>query len=170
MHVYARRMAGTGVDDESAGRARTWLLARPAPLAGAAVLAGGAVLVATNDPSAAGSRFPACVVRTWTGLWCPGCGLTRGTHELLNGDVVAALGYNLFVPVALVGIALAWWAWCSASWGVAFMPRRLVEWAGPPNSRRQRRADVALWGLFALLITYGVLRNIPVDPFTALAP
>lgn len=161
-------MADTTIDATSA--TRSLLVARPAPVVGAVVLAAGAAYVATNDPSAVGSRFPACTFRTWTGLWCPGCGLTRAAHELFTGDVGAALGYNVFVPVALIGIAVAWWAWCSAAWGVTFMPRRVVAWVGESGTRRRRHADLALWCLFALLIAYGVLRNVPIKPFTALAP
>jgi len=163
-------MADATFDDVPAGRARKWLVSRPAPVAGAALLAAGAALVAVNDPSAAGSRFPACTFRTWTGLWCPGCGLTRATHELLQGNLGAALGHNLFVPIALVGIVLAWWAWFASAWGMRFMPQPVVELVGSPGSSRRRRSDGALWSLFTLLMLYGVLRNIPVEPFTALAP
>lgn len=162
------------VDDPTAavsgGQPSRWLRSRPAPVVGAAFIAGGVAVLAANDPSAAGSRFPACVVRTWTGLWCPGCGLTRAGHELLHGDIVAALGYNLFVPVAAVGIALAWWAWCSSAWGLTFLPVRVRALVGDPGSARRRRSDGALWAMFWALIAYGVLRNIPVEPFTALAP
>lgn len=163
-------MADTTIEAAITSRSRSLLVARPAPVIGAVVLAAGTALVAVNDPSAAGSRFPACTFRTWTGLWCPGCGLTRATHELLNGNIGAALGHNLFVPVAVVGVALAWWAWYCAAWGRGFMPHRIRALVGDAGSRRRRRADTALWCLFALLIAYGALRNIPVDPFTALAP
>jgi hypothetical protein len=163
-------MVDTPPAEASEGRSRGWLMSRPAPATGAALLAAGAALVAANDPSATGSRFPACTFRTWTGLWCPGCGLTRATHELFQGNIGAALGHNLFVPIALVGIVLAWWAWFASAWGVRFMPQPIVGFVGTPGSSRRRRSDRALWSLFALLMLYGVLRNIPVEPFTALAP
>ena len=60
-----------------------------------------AVFVTLNDPAAPGSHYPQCVFRTSTGLWCPGCGLTRGFHQLFSGHLLQALNENLFVPVAL---------------------------------------------------------------------
>jgi len=114
--------------------------------------------VALNDPSAPGSRFPACQFRAVTGLWCPGCGLTRGFHELLTGHPLAALGYNVFVPVVLVGVLAAYWSWVRRSWGLT--PLRRPTWTQP----------FLTWMLPAMLVVYGVLRNIPAAPFDALAP
>lgn len=121
-------------------------------------MAGAAVLVAANDPSAPGSRFPSCAFRALTGLWCPGCGLTRGFHELLTGHPLAALGQNLFVPVVLVVSVVAWWSWLRSAFD-----RPSVRW---PRSTFTVTAIV----LPALLVLYGVLRNIPTAPFDALAP
>ena len=35
-----------------------------------------------------------CSFRRWTGLDCPGCGMTRAFISVAQGDVVAAWGYN----------------------------------------------------------------------------
>jgi hypothetical protein len=123
-----------------------------------AALAGTAAYIAANDPAAAGSRFPACGFRAATGLWCPGCGLTRGTHQLLNGDVAAAVSYNVFTPIVVGLIVVAWAAWTARAVG-----RRVPT-----------VADVMpRWGMTALvcvLLVYGVARNLPVEPMRALAP
>jgi Protein of unknown function (DUF2752) len=131
---------------------------RAAPICCGGALAGAAVFVATHDPSAAGTRYPGCVFHQMTGLWCPGCGLTRGTHELLHGHLGAALGYNVFTPVALAVIVVAWLGWLTGRWSptVARVPPRVKQWS-------------AAAGL-AMMITYSVLRNLPVAPFRALAP
>jgi Protein of unknown function (DUF2752) len=136
----------------------TGIAGRLAPIACGGALAVAGLYVASNDPSAPGSRFPACSFHQLTGWWCPGCGLTRGTHELLTGDVTAALGHNLFVPLVIAAIAAAWWIWLRRAWDrpsrwdLAALPR----WLGP----------VAL----IVVVTYSVLRNLPVAPFSALAP
>src|SRR6185503_13011425 len=84
---------------------------RVAPICCGGALVGAAAFVATHDPGAAGARYPGCIFHQMTGLWCPGCGLTRGTYELLHGHVGAALGYNLFTPLALAVIVVAWVVW-----------------------------------------------------------
>ncbi len=131
---------------------------RIAALATGAALAGAAVLVAANDPSAPGSRFPGCVFHAATGLWCPGCGLTRGTHHLLTGDPLAALSSNVFTPFVVAAIALSWLAWALRSFG------REVRLLRPAPSGAVGGAAIAL------VVVFGVVRNLPVAPFDALAP
>ena len=121
-------------------------------------MAAAAVHVAVNDPSAEGARFLPCVFHRTTGLWCPGCGLTRGAHALFQGDVQGAFGYNLFTPLAVVGIVLAWGVWTLRSFG--------HHVRSPIDRMPDTWARVLLVGV----IVYGVLRNIPVAPLTALAP
>jgi len=134
------------------------LLRRSLPIACGCATAGLAALVALNDPSAANSHFPPCVFRASTGLWCPGCGLTRGLHQLFNGHVAAALGYNLFIPLAVVAAVLGWWSWLRTSWDRR--PLNLPNWLMRP----------LVWGLPIAIVVYGLLRNIPAAPFDALAP
>jgi hypothetical protein len=93
-----------------------------------------------------------------TGLWCPGCGLTRGSFELLHGHVGAALGFNIFTPLVLVAAVIAWGGWLRASWGGSTIH------LSPTTTRWLAAA------LPTLVIAYGVLRNLPMQPFRALAP
>jgi len=51
---------------------------------------------------------PACHFRNWTGVPCPTCGSTRMVEALLRGEIVAALGWNPLVFLALAGVAV--WA------------------------------------------------------------
>ncbi|MBK5333311.1 MAG: DUF2752 domain-containing protein [Ilumatobacteraceae bacterium] len=131
---------------------------RAAPIACGGALAASAAFLVTHDPGAGGSRYPTCVFHQMTGLWCPGCGLTRGTYQLLPGHVGAALGYNIFTPLALAAIVAVWFAWLRVSWGA--VPMRLPKRAG-------RWLAVILP---IVVISYGVLRNLPVQGFRALAP
>lgn len=130
---------------------------RAAPICCGVAIATGAAFVATNDPAASGSMYPGCVFHQMTGLWCPGCGLTRGTYQLLHGHLGAALSYNIFTPVALLAIAVAWLAWLRTSWDAP------IHW---PRSTGRWMAVI----LPATVLGYGVLRNIPVAPLRALAP
>jgi Protein of unknown function (DUF2752) len=122
----------------------------------AAVAATG--FLATHDPAAAGARYPTCVFRQMTGLWCPGCGLTRGTYELLHGHVGSALSFNVFTPLAILVVVAAWVTWLRISWGrpQIHLPKQAVRWMAVL--------------LPILILGYGVLRNLPAGPLKALAP
>ena len=56
-----------------------------------------------------------CPLHRTTGLWCPLCGGTRATRELLHGNLWAAMGYNPFALVleVVVMVLVARWllAW-----------------------------------------------------------
>ena len=47
-----------------------------------------------------------CVFREITGLYCPGCGLTRATLALLGGDVYQSFRYNMLVYILLPSILI----------------------------------------------------------------
>lgn len=55
--------------------------------------------------------FPQCPLKWLTGLSCPGCGVQRALHALLNGHFAEALSYNYFfilsIPYA-AAIVIAW--------------------------------------------------------------
>jgi hypothetical protein len=118
------------------------------PLAcGACLLAGGAYIAAV-DPSDGGG-LTACPIRSTTGRWCPGCGLTRATHHLLRGDVAQALSFNLMIPLVLIAFVVMWWTWFRVSAG-----RGVSRWVGSIG-----RWTVAAAGVSTIAFT--VLRNLP---------
>ena len=87
-----------------------------------------------------------CPLHRTTGLWCPLCGGTRATRELMHGDLWAAMGYN---PFALVLEAVV----------VLLVARWLLAWL-----RGQRRPLVTgregiLLGV--ALAVFAVVRNLP---------
>ena len=47
-----------------------------------------------------------CIVREYTGVPCPGCGLTHASLDLLEGRWAAAIATHAFAPVFLIGLGL----------------------------------------------------------------
>jgi len=47
-----------------------------------------------------------CPVLQALGIPCPGCGLTRATFLLLNGDLRASLTYHAFAPIFFLGLSI----------------------------------------------------------------
>ena len=107
------------------------------------------------DPSER-SVLPACPFHAATGLWCPGCGLTRATHALIHFDVAAMAGFNVFAPLVLAALTVAWFSWMRVSLG-----GEPVQWL--------RRVPNAAWITVAVVgVAFAIARN--TDQFSALAP
>jgi hypothetical protein len=115
-----------------------------------------------NNPSESSAKFPPCVIRKFTGLYCPGCGATRSAHGVLNGNIAEAWRKNpafvISLPFIVGGFLVPWLKWLlpwkAATIGkyTSFIPYR-ITW-------------IALW----VLVAFGILRNIPIEPFSLLAP
>lgn len=101
--------------------------------------------------------FIPCVLHSLTGLYCPGCGTTRAVYLLLHGDLSGALRMNPLIPVSLPLIAygLANFA-LFEGWGVKLPPRDIPL-----------KVVIAL---LAVILAYGVMRNLPFPAFEALRP
>ncbi len=123
---------------------------------GATALIGGSATVAFFDPAKA-NFFPVCPLLALTGFACPGCGLTRGFHALFHGDIIPALDFNLLVPV---WAAIFGWVFISLVL-LAVRGRGLYMWPTKPGF---------MVTFLIVLLTFGVLRNIPLWPFTILFP
>jgi len=132
--------------------------------ASAAVVIVAAILALSlrqSDPGRPVPWLPRCAMHEFTRLHCPGCGNTRATRALLNGRFAEAARQNMFfvaaLPFLLVGGFRYWLRW-------AFPGR----FEGPWLPFRWR------WGysmaLLALFLGFGVLRNLPMEPFAKLAP
>ncbi|MGO1279363.1 MAG: DUF2752 domain-containing protein [Cellulosimicrobium funkei] len=116
-----------------------------APLAVGALVAAATAYVGAGDPNRPG-HYVTCPLLALTGLACPGCGGLRATHDLVHLDLAAAWSMNpLWVVVAPLLVVL-WGLWL------------VRAWRGRPAPRVP--AGVA-WTSLAVLVLFGVLRNVP---------
>ncbi len=118
--------------------------------AGAVVLAALAYLCALR----ALGRGLYCPVWLTTGLYCPGCGVSRMCLRLLRGDLAGAFRANPLLLAALpvlAGLCLA-----HAVRYVKRGPGRVPRW--------ESRCWVALAAVF---VAYGAARNLPALAFLA---
>lgn len=112
-----------------------------------------------NDPEVAKGEgiFPRCFFHMATGLHCPGCGSQRATHDLLHLRLWQALKHNvMIVIVAVVLLAKAY----------AIISKKYF----PKYHYNLGHTTWFTIALVVLVFLYWVLRNIPVFPFTELAP
>jgi hypothetical protein len=109
-----------------------------------AVLLGGLAYLGLGDPHRPNFHFPPCPLRALTGLYCPGCGGLRMTHDVLNGDLAAAVVDNVF---ALVGL-----------------PMLLVWILLRVRSGRPWMTSAAIVIVIAATVAWTVVRNLPGFP------
>lgn len=136
----------------TSGRSR---LTRWACAAGtAAVTLAGLGFVAAVDPNSSTSPYPTCLLKSLTGLDCPGCGGTRAMHSLLHGDLAGAADHNVIVFLVAPVMAYMLVAYALSQFDVHLPIPRLRPWMS--------------WIVILGLIGFSVVRNIPVSPFTYL--
>lgn len=80
--------------------------ARYVALGTGVLFAGALTYVGLADPHRAGFLAPPCPFLHLTGWFCPGCGGLRMTHDLLHGDLGAAVADNVFLLVGLPLLAV----------------------------------------------------------------
>jgi hypothetical protein len=129
---------------------------RTIALAAVFAAGGAAVLIYLVNPTET-KLYPACVFHAITGYHCPGCGCARALHQLLHGNIGVAFRYNplavLLLPFVSYGLVSAW----LRETGFKPLPTLFVPafW---------------IWILLAVVLLFWGLRNIPVYPFSLLAP
>lgn len=115
-----------------------------------------------NDPSDQKARFIPCVFNKLTGLHCPGCGSTRASHALLNFDIKGAWQKNrafvVAVPFIIFGFSYSYLRWMNPRWVAKLTP--IIASIPKPIP----------YLVFAILLLFGILRNLPIEPFSQLAP
>lgn len=124
-----------------------------APLATIAALIAGIAYVRAIDPNIPG-HYPGCPTQTYLGIDCPGCGGLRATHELANGDVVAALDQNILVVIAAPFVAVLLVLWIRRAW------RGVVSDPSQYSPRRSTLERVVPLTVVAVMLVYAVVRNL----------
>lgn len=88
-----------------------------------------------------------CLFRLVTGWQCPGCGVSRMCLSLLRGDLRAAWRYNAAILCLLPALL-------ALGGNLAF---RYVRFG---SLRPSRWADVLIWLMVAVLLVFGLCRNL----------
>ena len=89
-----------------------------------------------------------CIFHETTGLYCPGCGMTRAISSLIQLNPHQAFRYNaliIFIPIIVI-----------------YNIYKII-------TKREIKIPNKIWyGILIIVVLYGILRNIPL--FSYLAP
>jgi hypothetical protein len=89
-----------------------------------------------------------CPLHRLTGIWCPGCGLTRAFVSMAHGDVRRAFGFNPLGPLLFEAV-------------VAAIPLQIFLLVAPKTALRFDFANIADWlkgTVLAALLLLGAYR------------
>ncbi len=95
-----------------------------------------------------------CLVLMLTGLYCPACGVTRMATALLAGDLAGAFRYH---PLLMLLIPI----------GLCYGAYRAVIYIKCGDVPAKRWEKVFVASAVALILLFGVLRNLPMFSFLA---
>ena len=101
--------------------------------------------------------YAPCPFKTLTGLYCPGCGSLRALHQLLHGNLLSALRLN---PLMVLSLPIL---------GYSFFSNLTLLIRGRPFPRILVPA-IWIWLLLIIILLFWIFRNIPLKPFSFLAP
>ena len=102
--------------------------------------------------------FPKCIFHLATGLHCPGCGSQRALVALLNGNVLTAMHDNLLAVILLPFLLYTLFIFFYNLFNSKKIHTKVF------NSFLSAKT------ILILVIAFVILRNIPLYPFTLLAP
>lgn len=100
------------------------------------------------DPSEA-SFFPACPLKTATGLDCPGCGSQRAIHQLLHLNVKEAFMFNPLLVLSIPYLLFAIW-----------VDRIRPQAAWSQKWRKRLMGPKSIWVILAIVLVFFVIRNV----------
>lgn len=112
----------------------------------AAGVAAATTYVWAVDPNEPG-HYPVCPTYALSGIYCPGCGMLRATHDLAHLDLQGSLSRNPLLVPLLVGVVALFVVWVRASWR-----GRTLRWDPP----RWMPAVLAV-----AFVVFTVARNVP---------
>jgi len=121
-----------------------------------AILALGMLYFNLNPKSFA--YFPKCPFYSFTGLYCPGCGSQRAFHEMLHGNLWVGIQHNFLIILALLVIFYKFYVFYHNSFQKENTVKNILYHNAAP------------WVILVVVLSFWILRNIPMDPFIILAP
>jgi len=101
--------------------------------------------------------LPKCPLYVTTGIYCPGCGSQRATHQLLQLNFIGVLQQNVLYFFGLLVIG----------YHLTIKSVNIIFKKSYYNYIYHSKTPIII---LIIILIYWILRNIPYYPFNALAP
>ena len=127
---------------------------RIAYVAAAALIAAAALLYLYFTEEGSGAGIP-CPIYSLTGLYCPGCGISRALRSIIHLDFYRALRYNAAFTISFPFIA-------------AYVFALILSYIVNGEDKVSKKIPVViLCAAAGIFILFGIMRNIPAFSFLA---
>lgn len=103
------------------------------------------------------SFFPKCPFHSLTGLHCPGCGSQRALHDFLHGNILEGFKHNFLIGLGILVLLYKVFLLIRAKYNPSKNSNLLYHSKTP-------------WIILTIISAFWILRNIPFEPFSYLAP
>jgi hypothetical protein len=101
--------------------------------------------------------FPKCIFYKITNLHCPGCGSQRAIHNILQGNILKGLSYNILIALLLLVLGYKF---------VLFGLKHILN----KEFKNLFHNAIVTKCILVFILLFWILRNIAHYPFTFLAP
>lgn len=115
------------------------------------------IILYNFNPAQSSGIYPPSLTREWGGFYCAGCGMLRGLHQLLHGNIGKALRFNPLLIICLP--YFCYW----------FLPYFLKYFYNLDTYRIWHR-KIQLISMIVICLVYGILRNTSDPAFFLLVP
>jgi len=102
--------------------------------------------------------YPSCPFYYYTGLYCPGCGSSRAVYQIVHGNFLYALNLN---PLLIIAIFFIFYL---------LIGKLNIKVKRKAIFRRKVFTKKIYIAIIVVIGLYWIIRNIPVYPFSILAP
>lgn len=101
--------------------------------------------------------MPKCPFHSMTGMHCPGCGSQRAIHDFLHGNIIDGFRHNVLIGLGIL---------------VLFYKLVLIIRSKyyPQKKKNLLYDPKTPWVIFIVIVSFWIMRNIPYEPFSFLAP
>ncbi|MDZ7288330.1 MAG: DUF2752 domain-containing protein [candidate division KSB1 bacterium] len=120
------------------------------------LISSSAVFLYLIDPAKSMRGFQ-CPFYALSGFYCSGCGSLRSLHQLLHGNLGAAMALNPLMVLSLPFLGYAYVSFVLFGLTGRSLPEIFIK-------------PFWIWTLLGIIVAFGILRNIPLYPFSWLAP
>lgn len=93
-----------------------------------------------------------CFIKSFTGLSCPSCGVTRMSVQFMHGNIRRGFYYNQILPFVFPLMAI-------------FSIRLILRYIKTGESTLSKNENYFLLLLIIILLIYGIVRNLPFYPY-----